>query len=105
MTKKDFLDSYAAAELRITLKKAQQAHSACKDLVAAEIKELEAVRAAVMRTIETAPEPTMRVIIEARHINGMNWRQIAHMTGYCVRNAQYIYDNAINAMKYPAYVT
>lgn len=104
MTKKDFLDSYAAAELQISLKRIQRPQSACGDLIAAEIKELEAVRAAVMHTIGTAPDPMMRVIVEARHINGMNWRQIAHMTGYCIRNAQYIYDNAINAMVFPAYV-
>lgn len=102
MTKKQFMQGYLEASARIRLKEQQAEGKYIPEMLAAEIAELKTKRREVLAAIESAPEASMRVILEAIYINGMTLDQAAYAIGYSMRNVQRLRDKALDAMKFPA---
>lgn len=101
MTKKEFLNGYIEAEKRLRLKRQKAAGDAEAPMIEAEIAQLLQRRAEVLTAIESAPESMMRIVLEARYINGMPWEDIGRMTGYSVDNAFKIHQKALVQMVFP----
>ena len=102
--RKRFLSGYLEAEKRLHLKRQKAAESVEIPMIEAETAQLVQRRAEVLAVIESAPEPIMRTILEARYINGMKWEAIGDLTGYCCENAFKIHQKAIRQMTFPASV-
>lgn len=99
--RKRFLAGYLEAEKRLHLKRPKVADCAEAPMIESETAQLLQRRAEVLAAIESAPEPIMRTILEARYINGLKWEDIARMTGYSVDNAFKIHQKALRQMHFP----
>lgn len=102
MTKKQFMQGYLEASARILLKEQQAEGKHIPEMLAAEVAELEAKRREVLAAIETAPEASMRMVLEALYINGLTIDQAAYAVGYSTRNVIRVRNKALDAMKFSA---
>ena len=102
MTKREFLESYAEYVQRIRLKKQQSEGDLFPSIISKEIAELEQRRRAVLEAIETAPEPEMRAILEARYINRLTVERTALQLGYSIRSIHRLTEKALKKMRFPA---
>ena len=101
MTKKDFLGGYLEAEKRLHLKRQKAAERAEAPMIEAETAQLLQRRAEVLTAIESAPESMMRIILEARYINGLKWEDISRLIGYSIDNTYKIHQKAIARLSFP----
>lgn len=103
--RKRFLSGYLEAERRLSLKREKSTIAEEAPAIRIEAAHLLERRAVVLAAIESAPEPIMRTILEARYINGLKWEDIARMTGYSVDNAFKIHQKALRQMNFPDYAS
>lgn len=105
MTKKEFLESYAECVQRIRLKEQQSEGDLLPGRISEEIAELEQKRKAVLAAIETAPEPGMRIVLEARYINSLTLEETCLHTCYAKSSVCRLIQEAMRKMHFPAGVT
>ena len=105
MIKREFLESYQECVQRIKLKEQQSEGKWIPGRLSEETAELEEKRKAVLAAIESAADPEIRAVLEARYINGLTVERTAMQTGYSVRSVHRLTAKALKHMRFPAGVT
>ena len=63
------------------------------------LEELMDERDRISEYIEKVKDPTIRVILRLRHINGMTWEQVGREIGYSTRHVKRKYYSFLNKQK------